>query len=230
MSMGARTMARAGLGGCGALALTLAGCAPADDPASASGGHTADQTAVVAHPAGAPLPTGASITAMSDQYTHPRLGTTAATGASSWVSPAPPPAFVVSTPLPPGDPPAPPPAAVANRQPEPRPAPAAAATESARPAAPAAAPPAPAAPATSVDVAKGRQLFANYGCTGCHVLADGGGSGAIGPSLDHNPRLSQDYVRGAIAEGRGAMPAFRDQLSADEIATLAAYVVQAARK
>ncbi|HEU4649784.1 MAG TPA: cytochrome c [Croceibacterium sp.] len=159
---------------------------------------------------------------MSDQYARPRLGPTAAAGASSWVTPAPPPAYVVSTPLPPGDPPAPPLAAVANRQPD-APAP--------RPAAPpAASPPAPSAPTANVDLAKGRQLFAAYGCAGCHVLADGAGTGGIGPSLDHNPRLTLDYVRGAIAEGRGAMPAFRDQLTAAEIATLSAYVVQAAAK
>ena len=88
----------------------------------------------------------------------------------------------------------------------------------------------PAAPAASVDLAKGRELFANYGCSGCHILADGGGSGAIGPSLDNNPRLTHDFVFGAISEGRGSMPAFRDQMTADEIATLAAYVVQVARK
>jgi mono/diheme cytochrome c family protein len=61
-------------------------------------------------------------------------------------------------------------------------------------------------------------------------LADGGGAGGIGPSLDNNPRLTTDYVAGAISEGRGAMPAFRDQMSASEIATLAAYVVQVSRK
>ena len=62
------------------------------------------------------------------------------------------------------------------------------------------------------------------------ATAAGGGAGGIGPSLDGNPRLTPDYVNGAVAEGRGAMPAFRDQMSAGEIATLAAYVVQASRK
>ena len=207
-----------------ALALAVAACAPQAELASTER-HAAHEPASALPPAGAPLPTGASIATMSEQYAHPRKGPTAAAGASSWVTPAPPPAYVVSTPLPPGDPPPPPPAAVANRQPDPRPASPAVA--------PASAPPAvvtPAAPAASVDLAKGRQLFASYGCAGCHLLADGGGSGGIGPALDGNPRLTRDYVAGAISEGRGAMPAFRDQLTADEIATLAAYVVQAARK
>jgi mono/diheme cytochrome c family protein len=211
-----------------ALAAMLAACTAHENVAStnAPDNHAAHHPAATPLPAGAPRPTGASIAAMSDQYAHPRPGPVPAAGASAWVAPAPPPAFEISTPLPPADPPAPPPAAVANRQPAAPPAPAA---SSPAPARPAAAPAAP-SPATNVDIAKGRQLFSQYGCGGCHVLADGGGSGGIGPSLDNNLRLTRDYVAGAISEGRGAMPAFRDQMTAGEIATLAAYVVQAARK
>jgi len=226
--MRARTMARTGLAGSWALALVVAACAPQNDLASAGahGSPAAHEPARAPHPAGAPLPTGASIAAMSDQYAHPRRGPTAAAGASSWVAPAPPPAFVISTPLPPGDPPAPPPAAVANRQPAaPRPAPVAPTPEAAAPARPS-----PPAAAAEVDRARGRQLFADYGCGGCHIFADGGGSGGIGPSLDSNPRLSRDSVAGAIAEGRGTMPAFAGQMSADEIAALSAYIVQVMRK
>ena len=213
--------------GCLGAAFALAACAPQDSLASAEAdGHAAHHEANGAPlPAGGLLPNGASIAAMADQYAHPRLGPASAAGASAWVRPGPPPAFTISAPLPPGDAPAPPPAAVANRQPAPRPAPP---TPAAAVAAPQ--PPAPAAPSATVDVAKGRQLFSQYGCGGCHTLADGGGSGGIGPSLDNNPRLTRDYVLGAVSEGRGSMPAFRDQMSADEIATLAAYVVQAARK
>ena len=75
----------------------------------------------------------------------------------------------------------------------------------------------------------GKKLFIQA-CGGCHTLADAGGTGGVGPSLDANPRLTHDYVVGAISEGRGAMPAFRDQMTADEIAALAAYIVQVARK
>ena len=203
-----------------ALAAMLAACAAQENVA-------AHHPAAAPLPAGAPRPTGASIAAMSDQYAQPRPGPVSAAGASAWVAPAPPPAFAISTPLPPADPPAPPPAAVANRQPTPRAAPAPPAPAPDRRAAAAAA---PTTPPADVDLAKGRQLFAQYGCGGCHVLADGGGSGGIGPALDNNSRLTRDYVIGAVSEGRGAMPAFRDQMTAEEIATLAAYVVQAARK
>ena len=226
--MRAWTMAEAGPAGSVALALLLAACAPQEEVASVNtaDSHAGHLSPTATRPAGAPHPTGASIAAMSDQYARPRSGPVPAAGASAWVAPAPPPAFVIAAPLPPADPPAPPPAAVANRQPPrsapPAPAPAIARAEAATSA--------PAAPAANVDFAKGRQLFSQYTCGGCHVLADGGGSGGIGPSLDNNPRLTRDYVVGAVSEGRGAMPAFRDQMSADEIATLAAYVVQAARK
>jgi mono/diheme cytochrome c family protein len=221
--MAMRAWNMAGLGGA-ALALALAACAQQQQVASttAPDGRAVHRTTQL--PASGPIPTGASIGAMSDQYARPRVGSVAAAGASAWVAPSPAPAFQISTPLPAADPPAPPPAAVANRQPA-SPAPAASA-----PARPQAAAPAPAPPAASVDLAKGRELFAQYGCGGCHVLADGNGSGGIGPSLDHNSRLTPDYVAGAISEGRGSMPAFRDQMSAAEIATLAAYVAQVSRK
>lgn len=211
--------------GCGvAIALTVAACAPQNEVASVSAPQS--QTAAAPLPAAGPRPNGASIAAMSDQYAGTHPGAVPAAGASAWVAPSPPPAFTISTPLPPADPPAPPPAAVANRQPaSPAPAPAAPARAQASPPTPA-----PAAPAVSVDLAKGRQLFSQYACGGCHVLADGSGTGGIGPALDNNPKLTRDYVIGAVSEGRGAMPAFRDQMTADEIATLAAYIVQVTRK
>lgn len=221
--MRAWNMAR--LGGA-ALALALAGCAPQQEAASTTppDGRAIHRTTAL--PASGPLPTGASIGGMSDQYARPRPGPVPAAGASAWVVPGPAPAFEISTPLPPAAPPAPPPAAVANRQPA-SPAPAAPTPVPAAPPPAAAAQPAAAA---SVDLAKGRQLFAQYGCGGCHVLADADGTGGIGPALDHHPRLTADFVAGAVSEGRGAMPAFRDQMSASEIATLAAYVAQVARK
>lgn len=222
-----RAWNKAQAGYCVALALTLASCAPRDEVASTSApdSHAAHRTTAAPLPASAPHPTGASIAAMSDQYSRPHLGAVAAAGASTWVAPAPAPAFTISTPLPPAAPPTPPPAAVANRQPA-APAPAVPAPAST----PAPATPASATPAASVDLAKGRQLFSQYACGGCHILADGDGTGGIGPALDNNPRLTRDYVVGAISEGRGTMPAFRDQMTADEIATLAAYIVQVARK
>lgn len=223
MSKAVTPMARAGLAFSGAAALLAGACAPQDGPTPARAQPTRAADAATPVPAGGLLPTGASLAGMSDQYAQPRRGPTAAAGASSWVATAPAPAFVIATPLPPGDPPTPPPAAVANRQPAPPPA-------AAVPQPPAAAPAASASPATSVDQARGRKLFSDYGCGGCHIFADAGGSGGIGPSLDHNPRLTRDYVIGAVAEGRGTMPAFAGQMSAEEIALLADYLVVAARK
>src|SRR6478736_8246598 len=100
MSMRANRMSLAGLASGAGFAMTLAACAPTGPVASATAGE--DQVAHGA-PAGAPHPTGASIAQMAEQYAHPRRGAVAAAGASSWVAPAPPPAFVISTPLPPGD-------------------------------------------------------------------------------------------------------------------------------
>lgn len=209
------------MAGLGCTALALAACASQDEVASTSAADGRALHRTTGLPASGPLPTGASIGAMSDQYARPRPGPVAAAGASAWVAPAPAPAFQISTPLAPADPPAPPPAAVANRQPA-SPAPAAPLRAPAQPAAT----PAPA----GVDLAKGRELFAQFGCGGCHALADAGGAGGIGPSLDNNPRLTPDYTAGAIGEGRGAMPAFRDQMSPAEIATLAAYIAAVSRK
>jgi mono/diheme cytochrome c family protein len=63
-------------------------------------------------------------------------------------------------------------------------------------------------------------------CGSCHVLSDAGTTGTVGPSLDE----SQVDVRQAarqIAEGGGGMPAFKDQLSEEQIRALAEYVVEA---
>lgn len=79
-------------------------------------------------------------------------------------------------------------------------------------------------------VAKGRDLFANLGCGSCHALADAGASGHVGPSLDGDSNLTQAFVVARVTSGQGGMPAFADQLSADDIAALATYVTQAASK
>jgi mono/diheme cytochrome c family protein len=174
---------------------------------------------------------GGTIASMADQYSRPRSGAVAAAGASAWVQPAPPPAYVATGPMPAPDAPAPPPAAVANRQPStPAPAPAADAANLARPEA--AAPDAPAAappPDPAVRTA-GLKLFNDYSCSACHALADAKAAGSIGPSLDRNPRMTNDYVVDILTNGRGAMPAFAGQMTDQQIATLAEYIVQFSRK
>ena len=79
-------------------------------------------------------------------------------------------------------------------------------------------------------VAKGRDLFANYGCSGCHTLADAGASGHVGPSLDGDVDLTEAFVADRVGNGQGQMPAFAGQMSADDIAAVAAYVTHVAAK
>jgi sulfite dehydrogenase len=71
----------------------------------------------------------------------------------------------------------------------------------------------------------GLALFNSASCGACHAFADAGASGAIGPSLDHNPRLDKPFAIDVMTTGRGAMPPFAGQLSGAEIATLADYLV-----
>lgn len=95
-------------------------------------------------------------------------------------------------------------------------------------------PAATAAAAAAVDVAakisKGRDLFANYGCGGCHTLSDAGATGHVGPSLDGNANLSEAYVTDRVTNGQGPMPSFGGQMSPDEINAIATYVTHVATK
>jgi cytochrome c6 len=73
------------------------------------------------------------------------------------------------------------------------------------------------------DPAAGKAVFASAGCGGCHTLADSDAGGAIGPNLDES-KPSYELVVDRVANGKGAMPAFGDQLSEEEIADVGAYV------
>jgi mono/diheme cytochrome c family protein len=75
------------------------------------------------------------------------------------------------------------------------------------------------------DAANGEKIFASAGCGGCHTLEAAGSSGSVGPNLDEaKPDLELAVDR--VTNGSGAMPSFKDQLSEQEIADVAAYVVQ----
>jgi mono/diheme cytochrome c family protein len=82
-----------------------------------------------------------------------------------------------------------------------------------------------AAEAAAVDREAAREVFHAYSCSACHALADAGAGGSIGPTLD-NPTLTRDFVLGRIANGQGAMPAFKGQLADEDIALLADYIVE----
>ena len=75
------------------------------------------------------------------------------------------------------------------------------------------------------DAAAGEAIFAENGCGSCHTLDAAGASGSIGPNLDESqPDLELAIDR--ITNGAGAMPAFGDQLEPQQIADVAAYVVE----
>jgi mono/diheme cytochrome c family protein len=71
--------------------------------------------------------------------------------------------------------------------------------------------------------AAGRAVFASAGCSGCHTLAAARASGQIGPNLD---RLRPTYpvVLAKVEQGGGGMPAFKGQLTPQQLEDVAAFV------
>ena len=77
------------------------------------------------------------------------------------------------------------------------------------------------------DAQAGESVFASAGCGGCHTLEAAGTSGTAGPNLNEaKPSYEESYKQ--IQNGGGGMPAYKDQLSEDEIANVAAYVAESA--
>jgi mono/diheme cytochrome c family protein len=63
-------------------------------------------------------------------------------------------------------------------------------------------------------------------CGSCHVLADAGTTGTVGPNLDQSkPQLQEAITQ--ITNGGGGMPPFKGQLSDQQIRALAQYLVRA---
>jgi cytochrome c oxidase subunit I len=73
------------------------------------------------------------------------------------------------------------------------------------------------------DAANGEQVFASAGCGGCHAFEAAGSTGSVGPDLDASS-ASFDAVVAQVTNGGGAMPAFGDELSEQEIQDVAAFV------
>jgi cytochrome c553 len=73
------------------------------------------------------------------------------------------------------------------------------------------------------DATAGKAVFASAGCGSCHTLSDAGSSGTVGPNLD-DAKPSADHVVEMVTNGSGVMPAFKDQLSEQQINDVAAYV------
>jgi mono/diheme cytochrome c family protein len=72
----------------------------------------------------------------------------------------------------------------------------------------------------------GADVFAAGGCGGCHVYEPAGTTGTVGPSLDETETPYDEAVE-VITNGRGAMPAFRDRFSEQEIADVSAFISDA---
>lgn len=77
--------------------------------------------------------------------------------------------------------------------------------------------------------ALGKHVFETAGCSGCHTLKDAGATGTVGPNLD-TLKPSQAAVQTQVENGGGAMPAFKGQLTAAQIAAVATYVSSVAGK
>ena len=92
--------------------------------------------------------------------------------------------------------------------------------------------PAPAAAAAPdpAKLAKGRDIFNNYGCASCHTLADAGAQGHVGPSFDSDTNLTEAFITDRVTNGQGVMPAFGGQMSPEEIDAIATYVTAVAKK
>ena len=73
----------------------------------------------------------------------------------------------------------------------------------------------------------GAAVFAEAGCGSCHAFEAAGSTGTIGPNLDE-AAPSTDLAIERVTEGMGAMPAFGDQLSPEQIRAVAEYVSQTA--
>ena len=73
------------------------------------------------------------------------------------------------------------------------------------------------------DAANGEQVYVAAGCGGCHTFEAAGSTGSVGPDLD-DASPSFDLVVEQVTNGGGAMPAFGDELSEQEIRDVAAFV------
>jgi cytochrome c6 len=75
----------------------------------------------------------------------------------------------------------------------------------------------------------GKQIFQTAGCANCHTLADAGSTGTVGPNLDQ-AKPPKSLVIDRVTNGKGVMPSFKSQLSAQQIQAVAQYVSSVAGK
>ena len=75
------------------------------------------------------------------------------------------------------------------------------------------------------DPAAGASLFQKSGCSSCHTLAAAHATGTVGPNLDQT-KPSYRRATARVTLGKSPMPSFKGQLSDQQIADVAAYVVK----
>lgn len=73
------------------------------------------------------------------------------------------------------------------------------------------------------DATAGKALFTSASCAGCHTLKAANATGTVGPNLDAL-KPSLDAIVHQVENGGGPMPAFKDQLTAQQIQDVAAFV------
>jgi cbb3-type cytochrome c oxidase subunit III len=78
-----------------------------------------------------------------------------------------------------------------------------------------------------IQATSGEEIFAAAGCGSCHTLGAARTNGTIGPNLDES-RPDHALVVDRVTNGMGAMPAFGDRLSEEQIQAVADYVSQRA--
>ena len=76
----------------------------------------------------------------------------------------------------------------------------------------------------TADAAAGKEVFSEE-CSVCHGATGHGGNG--GPDLRTMPKAKEQAgAEEQVTNGGGGMPAFKGQLSSEEISNVAAYVVE----
>jgi mono/diheme cytochrome c family protein len=85
----------------------------------------------------------------------------------------------------------------------------------------------PVTPASKLkgDPTAGGKVFATAGCVGCHTLQAAHATGTVGPNLDQ-VKPSYQLVTARVTLGKAVMPSFKGQLTTQQIADVAAYVVK----
>jgi len=76
------------------------------------------------------------------------------------------------------------------------------------------------------DPVAGKKIFESAGCASCHTLKDAGATGTIGPNLDQS-KPSYRRATARVTLGKSPMPSFKGQLTPQQIADVASYVVTA---